>query len=103
MDKLSKEIMRFMTLQPPIQKTIIRRIRLEERYQSAKNQIIAITGDDNLIQIIEKESNNIKRRIAFLETTRDEILCGADYSKCKTIDDIAKVYSQHLTSRLGFL
>lgn len=79
-----------------------RRFRLMERYQEIKNQIIAIEGNDNLIQIIEKESDDIERRLAFLETTRDELLSGADYSECKTIDDIAKVYSGNLLRRLGF-
>lgn len=79
-----------------------RRIRLIERYQEIKNEIITIAGNDNLIQIVEKESNDIRRRLAFLETTRDEILSGADYSECKTIDDMAKVYSENLLRRLGF-
>lgn len=79
-----------------------RRFRLMERYIEVKSQIFAITGNDNLIQIVEKESDDIERRLAFLETTRDEILSGADYSECKTIDDMAKVYSENLLRRLGF-
>jgi len=79
-----------------------RRFQVLERYQEVKNTIIAITGNDNLIQIVEKESDDIKRRLAFLETTRDEILSGADYSECKTIDDMAEIYSRNLLRRLGF-
>lgn len=79
-----------------------RRLRILERYQEIKNEIIAIAGNDNLIQIVEKESNDIRRRLAFLETTRDEILSGADYSECKTIDDMAEIYSRNLLRRLGF-
>lgn len=60
------------------------------RYEELKTQLYAITTDaERLI------------RIAFLETTKEELLAGADYSKCETIDDMAGVYAAHLIDRLG--
>lgn len=72
------------------------------RYYRIRNEIIEICGNDKLIQIIEKESEDYSRRLAFMETTREELLSGADYSKCETIYDIAEVYSASLLRRLGF-
>ncbi len=72
------------------------------RYDELKTSIMTITPDaENLIRIIENESSDIERRIAFLETTIEEILAGADYSKCKSIDDIAAVYAASIIRRAG--
>ena len=72
------------------------------RYDELKTQLYAITTDaERLIRIVEDESQDIERRIAFLETTKEELLAGADYSKCETIDDMAGVYAAHLIDRLG--
>lgn len=72
------------------------------RYEELKTQLYAITTDaERLIWIVEDESQDIERRIAFLETTKEELLAGADYSKCETIDDMAGVYAAHLIERLG--
>lgn len=74
------------------------------RYDELKTQIRTIAPNaEKLIQIIETESGDIERRIAFLETTIEELLAGADYSKCETINDMAVVYAQSLTRRLGLL
>lgn len=81
-------------LQPPDSHVI--------RYDELKMQLYAITTDaERLIRIVEDESQDIERRIAFLETTKEELLAGADYSKCETIDDMAGVYAAHLIDRLG--
>lgn len=72
------------------------------RYDKLKTEIREIDPDaEKLIQIVEKESMDIERRIAFLETTKEELLSGADYSKCETIKDMADVYAAHLIERLG--
>ena len=72
------------------------------RYDEAKMRLYTITPDaEKLIRIVEDESQDIERRIAFLETTEEEMLSGADYSKCETIDDMAGVYASHLIDRLG--
>lgn len=72
------------------------------RYDEAKMRLYTITPDaEKLIQIVEDESQDTERRIAFLETTEEEMLSGADYSKCETIDDMAGVYASHLIDRLG--
>lgn len=71
-------------------------------YVKIRNEIILLCGNDKLIQIIEGESEDYSRRLAFMETTREELLSGADYSKCETIEDISKVYSASLLRRLGF-
>lgn len=72
------------------------------QYDELKTQLYAITTDaEKLIRIVEDESQDTERRIAFLETTKEELLAGADYSKCETINDIADVYAAHLIDRLG--
>lgn len=72
------------------------------RYDKLKTEIREIDPDaEKLIRIVEKESGDIERRIAFLETTKEELLSGADYSKCETIKDMADVYAAHLIERLG--
>ena len=75
---------------------------LAVQYDELKTELYAITTDaKKLIQIVEDESQDMERRIAFLETTKEELLAGADYSKCETIDDMAGVYAAHLIDRLG--
>ena len=72
------------------------------KYDELKTRIRTITPDaEKLIQIIENESDDIERRIAFLETTIEELLAGADYSKCETINDIADVYAASIIRRAG--
>lgn len=72
------------------------------KYDELKTRIRTITPDaEKLIQIIENESDDIERRIAFLETTVEELLAGADYSKCETIKDIADVYAASIIRRAG--
>lgn len=72
------------------------------QYDELKMQLYAITADaEKLIRIVEDESQDMERRIAFLESTKKELLAGADYSKCETIDDMAGVYAAHLIDRLG--
>ena len=75
---------------------------LAVQYDELKTELYAITADaEKLIRIVEDESQDMERRIAFLETTKEELLAGADYSKCETIDDMAGVYAAHLIDRLG--
>lgn len=75
---------------------------LAVQYDELKTELYAITTDaKKLIRIVEDESQDMERRIAFLETTKEELLAGADYSKCETIDDMAGVYAAHLIDRLG--
>lgn len=75
---------------------------LAVQYDELKTELYAITTDaEKLIRIVEDESQDMERRIAFLETTKEELLAGADYSKCETIDDMAGVYAAHLIDRLG--
>lgn len=91
--ELQKKTMQAM-LQPPDPLVI--------QYDELKTQLYAITADaEKLIRIVEDESQDIERRIAFLETTKEELLAGADYSKCETIEDMAGVYAAHLIDRLG--
>lgn len=72
------------------------------QYDELKTQLYKITADaEKLIRIVEDESQDTERRIAFLESTKEELLAGADYSKCETIDDMAGVYAAHLIDRLG--
>jgi hypothetical protein len=72
------------------------------KYDRARTQLIQVSGSEKLADIIEAESGDYDRRMAFFETTTSEILAGADYSKCDTLEDMAKVYSSSLIRRLGF-
>lgn len=70
-------------------------------YEEAKTQLRLISIDaDKIIKIVEEESSEYDRRLAFLETTYKEICSGADYSKCETIQDISKVFASSLINRL---
>ena len=70
-------------------------------YEKVIRKLRSVSIDaDNLINIIENESTDIERKIAFLETTCEEILKGADYSQCKSLRDISRVYAESLVDRL---
>lgn len=71
-------------------------------YDKAITELNKISGSDKLTKIIEAESGDYDRRMAFIKTTTQELLSGADYSKCETIEDMVKVYSASLLRRLGF-
>lgn len=75
---------------------------LQINYDRARTRLIQISGSDKLINIIEAESSDYDRRMAFIETTVTELLAGADYSQCETIEDMSKVYSGSVLRRLGF-
>lgn len=79
-----------------------RRIDLLQKYEKERIKIIDLCGNDNLVQIIENESEDFSRRLAFLETTIEALSAGADYSRCETIKDMSKVYTEYLLQRLGF-
>lgn len=77
------------------------------RYDEAITTMRKIAGEEvanNVIKIIEEESNSIDRRTAFLWTTTtiEEMMAGADYSNVKSIQDISEVYAGSLLKRLGF-
>ena len=75
---------------------------IQINYDRARTRLIQISGSDKLINIIEAESSDYDRRMAFIETTITELLAGADYSQCETIEDMSKVYSGSVLRRLGF-
>jgi len=75
---------------------------IQINYDRARTRLIQISGSDKLINIIEAESSDYDRRMAFIETTVTELLAVADYSQCETIEDMSKVYSGSVLRRLGF-
>ena len=75
---------------------------IQINYDRARTRLIQISGSDKLINIIEAESSDYDRRMAFIETTITELLAGTDYSQCETIEDMSKVYSGSVLRRLGF-
>ena len=68
-------------------------VQFANKYARIRNKIVCLCGNDKLIQIIEAESEDYSRRLAFMETTLEELLVGADYSKCETIEDYV-IYRQ---------
>lgn len=74
------------------------------KYDEMKSRFLTATnGDKKLINIIENESDDYDRRMAFMGTTYEEILRGADYSQCETIEQMSEVYAHGMLKRLGFL
>lgn len=73
------------------------------KYEESKLQLASLSPDlaPRIIKIVEEESDDISRRLAFLDTTIEEMMAGADYSKVETIHDMAHVYSSSLIDRLG--
>lgn len=66
--------------------------------EKAKVELMAVAGQEiaeRVIEIIETQEEG--KQLAFLETTKEAVCGGADYSACRTIGDIAKVYSRWLT------
>lgn len=86
----------------PFTKVAQRLTSIQINYDHARTRLIQISGSDKLINIIEAESSDYDRRMAFIETTITELLAGADYSQCETIEDMSKVYSGSVLRRLGF-
>ena len=74
------------------------------KYDEARTKLRHIAPDiaDKLIKIIDDESYDLERRTAFLDMTMQEMCAGTDYSKCETIDDICHLFSDGITTRLGF-
>ena len=54
---------------------------------------------ERIIDIIEGQDE--EKQDAFLETTLEAAICGADYTECECIEDMARVYARWFTERYG--
>jgi hypothetical protein len=82
-------------------KAIKRKLSAVNEYEEVKNELRAVLSNaGNIIKIIEDESKDHDRRLAFLQTTLEEASRGADYTTCKSIEDISRVYAKSLVNRL---
>ena len=52
---------------------------------------------DHILEIIMEQDED--KQDAFLETTIEAAMAGADYSRCQTMDDVADVYARWLIGR----
>lgn len=72
-------------------------VRAQIEQDNANAVLISLAGKEvgeRLIRIIEGQ--NAEKHIAFTETTIEALKAGYDYSHCKTIDDMAEVYTRYL-------
>lgn len=70
-----------------------------ERLETALQTVVGVPLAARLAEIVKKQPK--EKQAAFLETTIKEVLGGADYSDCKTIDDMAKVYAKYFVESVG--
>lgn len=70
-----------------------------ERLETMMHTIMDTKTAARLIWIVEKQPK--EKQAAFLETTIKAALGGADYSACKTIDDMAEVYAKYFVESVG--
>lgn len=71
-------------------------------YEDVCCRLAAILGKavaERIIQIVQDESNEYERRIAFFETTIEAAYAGCDYSQCETIKDMSRVYGKYFVRK----
>lgn len=70
-----------------------------ERLETALQTVVGVPLAARLVEIVKKQPK--EKQTAFLETTMEAALGGADYSACKTIDDMADVYAKYFVESVG--
>ena len=64
-----------------------------ERLETALQTVVGVVTANRLFEIIRREPK--EKHAAFLKTTLEAALGGADYSACQTIDDMGRVYAKY--------
>lgn len=75
--------------------------RLADRHER-QVKLEAVLGEETAERIIDIiEGQDEEKQDAFLETTLEAAICGADYTECGCIEDMARVYARWFTERYG--
>lgn len=64
-----------------------------ERLETALQTVLGVPLAARLVEIVKQQPK--EKQAAFLETTLKAALGGADYSACKSIEDMADVYAKY--------
>ena len=67
--------------------------------ETSLQTVLGVPLAARLVEIVKKEPK--EKQAAFLETTLKAALGGADYSACKTMDDMANVYAKYFVESVG--
>lgn len=70
-----------------------------ERLETALQTVVGVVTANCLFEIIRREPK--EKHAAFLKTTLEAALGGADYSACKTLDDMGTVYAKYFVESAG--
>ena len=75
--------------------------RLANRHerQVKLEAVMGVETAGRIIDIIGAQDE--EKQDAFLETTLEAAICGADYTECEDIEDMARVYARWFTERYG--
>ena len=68
-----------------------------ERLETALQTVVGVVTANRLFEIIRREPE--EKHAAFLKTTLEAALGGADYSACTTLDDMGSVYAKWVVER----
>lgn len=75
--------------------------RLADRHER-QVKLEAVLGEETVERIIDIiEGQDEEKQDAFPETTLEAAICGADYTECECIEDMARVYARWFTERYG--
>lgn len=70
-----------------------------ERLETALQTVVGVVTANRLFEIIRREPE--EKHAAFLKTTLEAALGGADYSACTTLDDMGNVFAKYFVERAG--
>ena len=75
--------------------------RLANRHerQVKLEAVMGVETAGRIIDIIGAQDE--EKQDAFLETTLEAAICGADYTECEDIEDMARAYARWFTERYG--
>lgn len=70
-----------------------------ERLETALQTVVGVVTANRMFEIIRREPE--EKHAAFLKTTLEAALGGADYSACTTLDDMGNVFAKYFVERAG--
>ena len=68
-----------------------------ERLKTALQTVVGVATAARLFEIVQRETK--EKQAAFLKTTLEAALGGADYSACTTLHDMGGVYAKWMVER----
>ena len=70
-----------------------------ERLETALQTVVGVVTANRLFEIIRREPE--EKHAAFLKTTLEAALGGADYSACTTLDDMGNVFAKYFVEKVN--